>query len=63
MGSYAVWLKVRGEADFIQTPMPMLTAIFFTIGVVMILMGVLAEMITRTYYKSRHKTPYGVHDR
>ena len=62
MGFYAVWLKVRGEADFIQTPMPMLTAIFFIIGVVMILMGVLAEMITRTYYESQHKTPYGVRE-
>jgi dolichol-phosphate mannosyltransferase len=61
-GSYAVWLKARGEADFIQTPMPMLTAIFLVIGVVMILMGVLAEMITRTYYESQHKTPFGVRD-
>jgi glycosyltransferase involved in cell wall biosynthesis len=60
--SFATYLKIRGQADFIQTPLPMLTAIFFIIGVVMILMGVLAEMITRTYFESQGKTTFGVRE-
>ncbi len=31
---------------------------FFLAGVQSILMGVLAEMVMRTYYESQHKTTY-----
>lgn len=43
---------------FIETPLPMLTVMFFLAGVQSILMGVLAEMVMRTYYESQHKTTY-----
>ena len=44
--------------SFVETPLPMLTVMFFLAGVQSILMGVLAEMIMRTYYESQHKTTY-----
>ena len=43
---------------FIETPLPMLTVMFFLAGMQSILMGVLAEMVMRTYYESQHKTTY-----
>ncbi len=43
---------------FVETPLPMLSVMFFLAGVQSILMGVLAEMIMRTYYESQHKTTY-----
>jgi len=44
--------------DFIQTPLPLLTVMSFLAGVQSILMGLLAEMVMRTYYESQSKTTY-----
>ena len=44
--------------DFVSTPLPLLTVILFGLGVQSILMGVLAEMVMRTYYESQAKTTY-----
>ncbi len=43
---------------FVETPLPLLTVMFFLAGVQSILMGVLAEMVMRTYYESQSKTTY-----
>ncbi len=43
---------------FIETPLPLLAVMFFLGGVQSILMGVLAEMVMRTYYESQSKTTY-----
>lgn len=43
---------------FVETPLPMLTVMFFLGGVQSILLGVLAEMVMRTYYESQSKTTY-----
>jgi glycosyltransferase involved in cell wall biosynthesis len=47
-----------GPKPFVETPLPMVTVMFFLAGVQSILMGVLAEMIMRTYYESQSKTTY-----
>ncbi len=44
--------------SFVQTPLPMLSVMFFLAGVQSILMGLLSEMVMRTYYESQHKTTY-----
>ena len=59
-GSYAVYLKLRGLADFIQTPMPLLTVTLLILGVQLILMGLLAELLVRTYHESQGKRIYQV---
>ena len=38
--------------------LPLLTVICFLAGVQSILMGLLAEMVMRTYYESQSKTTY-----
>ncbi len=52
------WLTGYPAKDFVQTPLPLLTVMFFLGGVQAILMGVLAEMVMRTYYESQSKTTY-----
>ena len=47
-----------GPKTFIETPLPLLAVMFFLGGVQTILMGVLAEMVMRTYYESQSKTTY-----
>ena len=56
----AVYFKVTGQKDFVETPLPMITVMFFIIGVLMVLMGVIAEMLMRTYYESQHIFPYTI---
>jgi glycosyltransferase involved in cell wall biosynthesis len=46
--------------DFVATPLPLLAGFLVSLGVVMILLGVLAEMIMRTYYESQGKDPYNI---
>ena len=56
----AIYYKVTGQKDLVETPLPVITAVFFIVGVVMILMGVLAEMLMRTYFESQRKAPYSI---
>ncbi len=57
-GGAALYFKIMGMKDLIQTPLPTLSAMFLTIGVMMILLGLLAEIVMRTYYESQHKDPF-----
>ncbi len=59
----AVYFKVTGQKDFIQTPLPTISAMFMVVGVLMILMGVLAEMLMRTYYESQDKFPFTIKEK
>lgn len=52
------FLTTWPNKDFVETPIPLLTVMFFLAGVQSILMGVLAEMVMRTYYESQHKPTY-----
>ncbi len=47
----AVAWRIFGGVSLIDTPLPMLSALFMIIGVQCILMGVLAEMSMRTYFQ------------
>ncbi len=46
------------KKDFVETPLPLLVVQFFLTGVISLLMGVLADMVMRTYYESQSKTTY-----
>ncbi|HTA82731.1 MAG TPA: glycosyltransferase family 2 protein [Bacteroidia bacterium] len=59
----AVYFKITGQKDFIQTPLPTIAAMFLIVGVLMILMGVLAEMLMRTYYESQNKFPFTIKEK
>ena len=56
----AFLLKWSGHASLVQTPLPMIAVTTFGLGVSSLLMGLLAEVATRTYFESQAKPPYKV---
>ncbi len=68
-GLYAIFLKEarffrfpRLQADFVETPLPILCIMMFAIALQFFLMGLLAEMMVRTYHESQDKTIYAVRE-
>lgn len=59
-GMSAVYLKVFKGISFVITPLPLLTVLFFLTGLIFILMGILAEIIVRTYFESQNKAIYTI---
>jgi len=59
-GAYAIYLKLFKGESFILTPLPLLCALLLLLGFVSILMGFLAEILTRTYYESQGKPTYQI---
>jgi glycosyltransferase involved in cell wall biosynthesis len=57
---YADWPH---HADFVQTPLPVLTMVMLVLGIQFFLMGLLAEMLVRTYHESQAKRIYAVRER
>jgi glycosyltransferase involved in cell wall biosynthesis len=51
------------HADFIQTPLPVLSMIMLVLGIQLILMGLIAEMLVRTYHESQNKPIYAIRTR
>jgi glycosyltransferase involved in cell wall biosynthesis len=69
-GLYAIFLKLAGrlglpryQADFVETPLPILSIVMFTIAIQFLLMGLLAEMLVRTYHESQDKPIYAIRER
>ena len=60
----AVYLKYFywGHKPFVETPLPLLCIMFFLIGCLSILMGLLAEVTMRTYYESQRAATYVVRE-
>ena len=61
--SFALYYKISGQKDFVETPLPILSAMFFIVGILMILMGLIAEILMRTYYESQNKFPFTIKDK
>jgi len=59
-GCYAIYLKLFEGTSFILTPLPLLCVFLLLLGFLSILMGFLAEILTRTYYESQGKTTYQI---
>ncbi len=59
-GAYALYLKLASGVALIQTPLPLLAAVTFLAGATSILMGLLAELIMRTWYEAQGKPVYVV---
>jgi glycosyltransferase involved in cell wall biosynthesis len=59
---YMIYLKFAEGLSMIQTPLPLLSAMAFLVGVMSLLMGLLAEMLVRVYFESQNRAPYLVKD-
>ena len=61
-GVWAVIKKLEG-VSFIRTPLPILAIVMFAVGIQFFLMGLIAEMLVRTYHESQAKPIYAVRER
>ena len=59
MAYYKFW----GGKTFIETPLPVLVVLFFVIGIMFVLIGLLAEMIMRTYHESQDRKIYSIKEK
>jgi glycosyltransferase involved in cell wall biosynthesis len=62
-GLVAVFLRLFYDFHLVQTPLPIFSALLIIVGVQLMVMGILAEIIMRTYYESQQKTSYVIKDR
>lgn len=61
-GIWAIVLKFEGTS-FILTPLPVITVVMLAISVQFFLMGLLAELLVRTYHESQDKAIYAVREK
>jgi dolichol-phosphate mannosyltransferase len=61
--AYMLVLKLSLGLSMIQTPLPILASMLFLVGVMSIMMGILAEIMIRTYFESRGSPPYSVREK
>jgi glycosyltransferase involved in cell wall biosynthesis len=59
---YMFYLKVFEGTSFILTPLPLVSAMTFLVGFLSLLMGLLAEMVVRTYFESQQRAAYVVRE-
>lgn len=62
-GIWALVLKFVEGVSFILTPLPIIAIVMLAISVQFILMGLLAEMLVRTYHESQDKAIYAVREK
>jgi len=56
--SYLIVIKIIGGQDIGNRPLLIFGTLFFLSGIQLISTGIVAELITRTYYESQNKRPY-----
>jgi glycosyltransferase involved in cell wall biosynthesis len=59
-GIWMLYLKFFDHLSMIQTPLPLLTVFSLLIAVMSVLMGLIAEMLVRTYFESQQRAAYDV---
>lgn len=58
VGCWALWLRFVDGISFIQTPLPLLVSLLVITSLLSFFLGVIAEMLMRTYYESSDKRAY-----
>jgi dolichol-phosphate mannosyltransferase len=56
--TYMMYLKFFGNLSMIQTPLPLLVVMSIMMGVMSICIGLVAEIVVRTYFESQGKSIY-----
>ncbi|CAN5840930.1 glycosyltransferase family 2 protein [soil metagenome] len=62
-GLWAFALKFIYGVSFVLTPLPVIAIVLLAISMQFFLMGLLAEMLVRTYHESQNKTIYAVREK
>ena len=60
MGMAIFYKFASGELhkDFVETPLPIISATLILVGLLAILQGIIAEVLMRTYFESQNRRPY-----
>jgi dolichol-phosphate mannosyltransferase len=56
--AYMLYLKFFGHVSMIQTPLPLLVVMSIMMGIMSIGLGLVAEIVVRTYFESQGKDTY-----
>lgn len=56
----ALWHKYVNGVSLIQTPLPLLAAVTFLVGLLSLLIGLLAEILVRVYFEAQGRLSYAV---
>jgi glycosyltransferase involved in cell wall biosynthesis len=56
--AYMLYLKFFGHVSMILTPLPLLVVMSFMMGVMSVCIGLVAEIVSRTYFESQGKSIY-----
>jgi glycosyltransferase involved in cell wall biosynthesis len=56
--AFALYLKFTEGRSLILTPLPLLSSFTFLTGITFLLLGLVAEILMRTYYESQNKSIY-----
>ncbi len=59
----SVYLKLAHIRDFGQTPLPIFSIFLVLTGLILFMLGFLAELMLRIYYETSNKTPYTIKER
>jgi glycosyltransferase involved in cell wall biosynthesis len=52
------YYKFWGGKSFVETPLPILAGLFLSVGIISILLGLIAEILNRTYHESQNRNVY-----
>jgi glycosyltransferase involved in cell wall biosynthesis len=55
---FMLYCKIFLHKSFIETPLPLAVVVFVLIGIIAIFMGLIAEILMRTYHESQDKPTY-----
>lgn len=62
LSSLALYLKVFRDIDLDGTPLLVFSGVFIIVSVQLILMGILSDLVMRTYYESQNKKTYQIRE-
>lgn len=62
-GAWMLVLKFGYAVNFVNTPLPLLCVFLVLLGIQFILLGLISEMLTRTYFESKGRDTYRVAQR
>lgn len=58
--AWSIYLKLFQDLSINRTPLPVFSSMFLIVGLQLILTGVLAELLTRTYFESQGRKAYKI---
>jgi len=58
-----LYLRIIGTQTLIETPLPLMSAFFFMVSIQLLLMGLVAEMLTRIYFETLNKPIYNIRNK